>query len=589
MKTATLTGCLIILLFPFIGYAQGEPFAMTVLNQKPSQPADRYRLMHPFDITYGQDNFLYITEKVGRICRVDTGTGIRTIILDIRNKVYLGINRNGPGGTATGISQNGMLGMALHPGFSTIPGKDSIYVAYCYNNQYLRISRFFYNAATDTCTNETTLIEGLPSSPDHSSGRMIIGADQKIYYSCGDLGYNQFGNKCREILSQHLPSASDIQNQTYTRYAGKILRINLDGSIPDDNPQWNNVRSHIFTVGHRNPQGLVWEKEPSNGSPLPTLTPGGRLFSSEHGPNSDDEINVLESGRNYGWPYIAGDTDNVNYRYNRWFEATNCNGINFEENPNYTPAGATYTREKDAPASVKNNFRKPLKSVYTSCGSQSVTTCELVNGGWLKFPTIAPSSIEFYELNIGKGIPGWYPSLLVPTLRKGTLYRFKLDPSGSTIISDSIPYFGSANRYRDIAMSPDGKIYIITDSTGSTSGPSAQNPTTLTHRGAILVFRYTGSVLALPDPQTPLPGTPVVQISVYPNPATAQIHIRLGKIRHQPVTYRLYDMAGRVVISGVTSRSLHSLAVADLRRGMYVLTLHDGNGTELKKEKIILQ
>lgn len=590
MKTASLVGCLFILTIPLIGYTQDEPFSMTVLNQKPALPADRYRLMHPFDITYGADNFLYITEKVGRISRVDTGTGMRKTILDIRNKVYLGLSFNGSGGV-DGISQNGMLGMALHPGFSTVPGKDSIYVAYCYNNQYLRISRFYFNFATlsAVAASETVLIEGLPSSPDHTSGRLIVGGDNKLYYSCGDLGHNQFGNKCKEILAQFLPSLTDIQNKTYTRYSGKILRINMDGTVPSDNPLWNGVRSHIFSIGHRNPQGLVWEKEPSNGSPFPTLTSGGRLYSSEHGPNTDDEVNIIESGRNYGWPYIAGDTDNVNYKYNRWFQATNCGSINYVEDPSYVPAGVNSILEKDAPADVKNNFRKPLKSVYTTCGSQSVNKCQIASGGWLKFPTIAPSSIEFYELNIGKGIPGWYPSLLVPTLRRGTLYRFKLDPSGTTIISDSIPYFGSANRYRDIAMSPDGKIYIVTDSVGSTSGPSAQNATALTHRGAILEFRYTGTVLALPDPWQPGKPDAATVITVYPNPAGAVLHISLGKIRHMPVIYNLYDMTGRVALSGRITKDRHSLAVGHLPRGMYVLRLHDDNGTEIKKEKIVLQ
>lgn len=588
MKSFSLIS-LLILSITFIGYAQDEPFSLTVLNQKPAIPSDRYRLMHPFDITYGADNYLYITEKPGRICRVDTGTGIRKVILDIRSKVYLGISRDGSG-AATGISQNGMLGMALHPGFSTVPGKDSIFVAYCYNSQFLRISRFYFDFATTNIvpSSETVLIEGIPSSPDHSSGRLIIGGDNKLYYSCGDMGHNQFNNKCKEILAQYLPSLTDIQNKNYARYSGKILRIEFDGSIPADNPLWSNVRSHIFTIGHRNPQGLVWQKEPSNGTPFPTLTMGGTLYSSEHGPNTDDEINILESGKNYGWPYIAGDTDNVNYRYNHWFEATNCSSIGYVEDPGYTPAGATYTLEKNAPASVKANFRKPLKSTYTTCGALSVSKCEIANGGWLKFPTIAPSSIEFYELNIGKGVPGWYPSLLVPTLRRGTVYRFKLDPSGTTIISDSIPYFGSADRYRDIALSPDGKIYIITDSIGSTSGPSAQSPGTLTHRGAILVYKYTGTVLSLPGPEKPGLPDPATVVTIYPNPAGAVLNISLGKIRHMPVTYQLYDITGRIALSGVITKDRIALPVAHLKRGLYVLKLYDDNRTEIKHQKVLL-
>src|SRR5690606_29590328 len=117
---------------------------------------------------------------------------------------------------------------------------------------------------------------------------------EKLYYSCGDLGHNQFGNRCQPIRSQQDPSASDVTNENYQNYSGKTLRINFDGSIPLDNPVFSGVRSHIFTKGHRNPQGLVWEKTASGGFSFPVAAPGGKLFSSEHGPRTDDEINVLE-------------------------------------------------------------------------------------------------------------------------------------------------------------------------------------------------------------------------------------------------------------------------------------------------------
>ena len=74
---------------------------------------------------------------------------------------------------------------------------------------------------------------------------------------------------------------------------GKVLRLNLDGSIPKDNPSFNGVVSHIYTLGHRNPQGLAF-------------APNGKLLQSEQGPNSDDEINLVLKGGNYGWPNVAG-------------------------------------------------------------------------------------------------------------------------------------------------------------------------------------------------------------------------------------------------------------------------------------------
>lgn len=543
--------------------------------------------MHPFDIVYGPDNHLYITEKVGRILRVDTGTGVRQVILDIRSSVALNIDRSGAGGAATGIGQNGMLGLALHPGFGQGTGQDSIFVAYSNRSDSIRIVRYKYNGgASPSLTNPLILLQRIPAGGDHSTGRLIVGADNKLYYSCGDLGHNQFGNKCLEIRSQLLPSQNDINNKVYTRYSGKVLRINFDGSIPSDNPEWNGVRSHIYTVGHRNPQGLVWEKNPSNGASFPVLTPGGRLFSSEHGPNTDDEINSLESGRNYGWPYIAGDTDEVNYQYVNWSTATNCNGQGFVENPFHIPGGATVLQEKNAPASVKANFRRPLFKAYTVCTPLPASQCD-IDDGWLKYPTIAPSSIEYYHLNTGRGIPNWYPSLLVPTLRTGTLFRYRLNAARDMIISDSIRYFKSMNRYRDIALSPDGKIFIITDSIGSTSGPSGSNPTDLEKRGAILVFEFAGILLPVEE----RPGRPAARYitSVYPNPASSYIQVETEPAVQKPIRYRLVDITGKLVASEQVARNNFTIEAGRFRRGVYILKLYNGYGAEIRMDKIILQ
>lgn len=574
---------------PLASFSQIEPFSQKVLNTLPG--SGNYRLAHPFDIVYGPDNFLYITEKLGRIVRVDTGTGMRQILLDIRSRVSLTISRDGTNGPATSIGQNGMLGLALHPDFGKGTGKDSIYVAYTPTpmGSGFRISRFRYNGgANPSLTNETILIEGIPSSNDHSSGRLVIGPDYKLYYTCGDRGHNQFGNKCMEILSQTLPTAAHITARNYTNYSGKVLRINMDGSIPADNPTWDGVRSHIYTIGHRNPQGLVWEKNPALGTSYPVMTPNGKLFSSEHGPNTDDELNILESGRNYGWPFIAGDSDNVNYQYVRWFQANNCNSIGFVENPYNVPSGATVTQERQAPQAVKNNFRKPLKRAYTECTGLPASQCAIASG-WLRYPTIAPSSVEYYNLNSGMGIPGWYPSLLVTTLRRGRVYRFKLNATKDGIIGDSIPYFASVNRYRDIALSPDGKIFLITDSIGSTSGPSGSDQSNLVNRGAILMYKYTGTTLAL-DPNNPNGSDPnPYQIEVFPNPATVFINVTIGRIIHKPIRYRLYDVAGRIAMENTVTSSNFNIYVKNLKRGMYVLKLYNGYNVEVRNEKVVLQ
>lgn len=581
MKNVILLLLFPLILFSSLIYAQNEPFTKTVLNEKPT--AGGYRLAHPFDIVYGPDNFLYITEKIGRIVRVDTGTGARQIILDIQNLVTLNITRSGSG-AATNIGQNGMLGLALHPQFAN--GHDTVFVAYSYNASNIRIVKYKFNPGpSPSLTNPVTVIQGIPAGGDHSTGRLIVGADNKLYYSCGDLGHNQFGNRCLEIRSQMLPSQAEINSANYALYSGKILRINFDGSIPADNPVWNGVRSHIYTIGHRNPQGLVWEKNPSNGYTFPTLMVGGKLFSSEHGPNTDDEVNSIESGRNYGWPYIAGDTDEVNFQYINWSTATNCNQA-FVESPFYIPAGATVIQEKNAPAEVKANFRKPLVKAYTDCSPLPSSVCEIANGGWLKFPTIAPSSIEFYHLNSGRGIPNWYPSLLVPTLRTGTLFRYRLNAARDMIIGDSIQYFKSVNRYRDIALSPDGKIYIITDSIGSTSGPSGSNQTNLANKGAILVFQYTGTILPIDEKPRE---APKYVTSVFPNPATSFIQVETEPAVQRPIRYRLVDITGKLVLDDQSSRNNFSIPVERFKRGIYILKLYNALGAEVRMDKIVLQ
>lgn len=587
-KICTYVLFYVLLFFPLYTAAQGEPFSVMELNTKAG--SGNYRLAHPFDIVYGPDDHLYITEKIGRIVRVDTATGQRQIILNHTSQVYLNISRNGSG-AATGIGQNGMLGLAIHPQFGQNVNKDSIFVAYSYNSSSIRISRFKYNGgASPSLTGETILIQGIPAGGDHSTGRMIIGGDNKLYYSCGDLGNNQFDNKCNPIRSQMLPTAGQISSANYSNYSGKILRINFDGSIPSDNPLWNSVRSHIYTIGHRNPQGLIWQRYPGwcEVGQKHLLMPGGKLFSVEHGPNSDDEINVIESGKNYGWPYIAGDTDQVNYQFVNWSTATNCNSLGFVENPYHEPAGATIMQERQAPASVKSNFRKPLKSIYTTCTPQPASQCELA-GNWLKFPTVAPSSVEFYNMTSGRGIPGWYPSLLVTTLRKGKVYRFKMNNDMTAIISDSITLFSSVNRYRDIALSPDGKIYMITDSIGSTSGPSGSNQANLVNKGSILVATYTGhQTLPVRDVR---PGRPIVDfaINVFPNPASSFINVEFTRTPHMPVRYRLYDLMGKIVLENISTKNVFNIPVSQLKRGVYILKLINGYDLEMRVDKIVLQ
>lgn len=433
----------------------------TVTNLTPNNA-----LNFPGEITYGPDGFLWITERVGKkVVRVNKTTGAITTMIDLSAQVYQ---------TA---GQDGLFGIAIHPAlYANIATTTNnyVYIAYTYNSsgRKLRISRFTFNNGPKTLSGEQVLLQGLPASNDHNSGRIKIGPDMKLYYTIGDQGNNQFANACSPILAQNLPTSSS----DYASYQGKILRLNLDGTIPSDNPTLAGVQSHVYTYGHRNPQGLVFAQN-------------GTLYSSEHGAKVDDELNIIVPAKNYGWPLIAGYFDNMAYGYCNWSTASPCNAGSFSDHN--CAAGVTPIDEFTSfPAGPPTNFMPPI-------GTYGSTSSTDPSGGFLGWPTVAPASIDIYELN---KIPNWGRSLLIPTLKKGTIYRAKLAPDGNSIIGDTYEIFHSSNdRYRDVALDPDGvTIYAVTDNTGSTSGPSGTTAVTIVNPGVIVKIQYTGPTVVSP-------------------------------------------------------------------------------------------
>ncbi|SEP92689.1 PQQ-dependent sugar dehydrogenase [Flavobacterium urocaniciphilum] len=433
----------------------------TVTNLTPNNA-----LNFPGEITYGPDGFLWITERVGKkVVRVNKTTGAISTMIDLSAQVYQ---------TA---GQDGLLGFAIHPDLYTniaTTTNNYVYIAYTYNSggRKLRISRFTFNNGPKTLSGEQMLLENMPASNDHNSGRLKIGPDMKLYYTFGDQGNNQFANACNPILAQNLPTSPT----NYTNYQGKILRINLDGTIPSDNPTLAGVQSHVYTYGHRNPQGLVFAQN-------------GTLYSSEHGAKVDDELNIIVPGKNYGWPLIAGYFDNMSYNYCNWSTASPCNAGSFSDD--VCAAGVTPVDEFTSyPSGPPSNFMPPI-------GTYNSTSAVVPTGGFLGWPTVAPASIDIYELN---KIPNWGRSLLIPTLKKGTIYRAKLAPDGNSIMGGVYENFHSSNdRYRDIALDPDGvTFYAVTDNTGSTSGPSGSTAVTIVNPGVIVKIQYTGPTVVSP-------------------------------------------------------------------------------------------
>lgn len=321
-------------------------------------------LFIPWEITWGPDQHIWFTQKNGYICRLNPETSQTDTLWHQANTVILG--------------EGGMLGMAVHP--MLLSGQPYVYVAYEYESggNYLeRIQRLTYNAATNTLGSPLTLIDTIPGAMFHNGCRMTL-ADNYLFVATGDATV--------AARAQDLSSLN-----------GKILRLNLDGTVPADNPI---AGSYVYSWGHRNAQGLVFAN--------------GRLYSSEHGPNTDDEINIIEKGRNYGWPDVAGFCD--------------------------LPAEMTFCAD--------SNVVEPL---------------------YIWTPTIAPAGMDYYSHAM---FPALQQSLILATLKDQKLYRLKLNSTLDGI--DSVAAIPGVNfgRLRDVCIAPDGRIFIST-SNSNASGSGA--------------------------------------------------------------------------------------------------------------------
>jgi len=495
---------------------------------------DKQRMPH--DLVYGPDNNIWYTERfAGKVSFVDPSTGVKTSVLTLGSKMVL----------VSG--QDGLMGLALHPNFLT--GSPYVYISYTYQSlsstvRKTRIERYTYNFSTKLLEQPVTVLENIPGSNDHNSARIAIGPDLKLYYSVGDMGAGQFDNTSRTNNAQNL-----------SIYEGKILRLNTElvsGSwIPQDNPYTNGGQpTAVYTFGHRNPQGLVWGNV--NGSDI--------LYSSEHGPFSDDEINIIERGRNYGWPQVAG----------------YCDG-----NYNGKVIGGFTVVDEQANC-VALNAKEPLRSIFPSSNPPS-------DGDNMTWPSMAPSGTDFYG---STGIPGWQNSLLIASLKKGVIIRYKLSNDGQSIISDTINYFRGMGRFRDVVVSPDGlKIYVACDSSGSTSGPTGNVTTTPANPGSILEFTYQPPTITKALTQQLAEST--VQndlrdkaIDVYPNPASNYIVVYNYDI--SPTHIFLYDVSGKLVMSRQSKDLATRLDVTKLVSGVYVLTVKGADGKIRRNEKMII-
>lgn len=320
----------------------------------------------PWDLERWNTDTLIFTERTGAIKRLALNTGKVDTLCEVQD---LAIE-----------SQSGLMGLQLHPDFPSVP---SIFVAYSYyvgTDIRMRVERFEYDAVNDTLLADAVVVDDIPSSNTNIGGRMLVTANNELFLTVGDAKESS--------LAQMVGSAH-----------GKVHRFHLDGTIPNDNPIPNNS---LYTFGHRNPQGLA-------------ITGDGHLFISEHGPSSDDELNLLEPERNYGWPAITGTCNAGNQSI--------CDSLNMME---------------------------PLVA-------------------WS--PTIAPAGIEYCNLST---IPEWENSLLVASLKEQRLFIVNLNASVTEAERVSWILTKEYGRLRDVLIA-DGHVFMCTSNRDALGEPTSQD------------------------------------------------------------------------------------------------------------------
>ncbi|HXD15979.1 MAG TPA: PQQ-dependent sugar dehydrogenase [Vicinamibacterales bacterium] len=253
----------------------------------------------PWSLVFMPDGRLLVPERHGRVRVIDTARGTADIALTIDNVFTEG--------------EAGLLGLALDPAFAS---NRLVYVYYTARSSGGAANRVVrYRESGGRLAEPVVLLDNIPANTIHDGGRLRFGPDGLLYITAGDAA--------NEELAQDVAS-----------YAGKILRINADGTTPRGNP----FSSPIYSYGHRNPQGLDWH--PATGD----------LWASEHGATGNDEINVVEGGANYGWPLIQGNETLPGMR----------EPITFY-NPAIAPSGASFYRGQRFPQFTNNLFVATLR------------------------------------------------------------------------------------------------------------------------------------------------------------------------------------------------------------------------------------
>jgi glucose/arabinose dehydrogenase len=319
----------------------------------------------PWGMCFLSANQLLVTERKGAVRLIDIDNG-RVRLL-----------KNVPDVFAEG--QGGMLDIALSPDYKKDGWVYFTYVKDVEGEGATVLARAKLLAETFSDWQELLVTKSTTDTTRHFGSRIAFDEHGHVFFTVGDRGVRK--------------NAQDLSN-----HAGSIMRLNLDGSVPEDNPFTKNKRllPEVWSVGHRNPQGLVYDGE------------NNRLWSIEHGPRGGDEINLIKSGANYGWPIIS-------YGKEYW-------------NPMAVGEGTH-----------RKGMEQPVK-VY--------------------IPSIAPGSLLLYSAS---ALPDWKGNLLLGALKLQHINRIVLSQQGEVVKEERL--LEELNeRIRALTQSPQGWLYFSTDS-----------------------------------------------------------------------------------------------------------------------------
>ncbi len=332
----------------------------------------------PWQIAFSPDGRIFFTERGGQL-RIIDGDGK---LLEEPAKIL-----------DVGAVEGGLLGIALDTNFEE---NHFVYLYYTYSSDFIftynRVSKFVEE--DNRLTDEQILVDKIPGGPIHDGGRIKFGPDGKLYITTGEAG------------NPHL--AQDLNS-----LGGKILRINADGTIPQDNPFEG---SPIFSYGHRNPQGVDWDPATQ------------KLVITEHGPSGEmgfahDEINVIKPGQNYGWPKVIGDETEPGLQSPLIHSGTET----------WAPSGATFYTSDNIPEWEGKFFFANLRGAHLR-----VLDLDLEN------------NVDDDDDMMGK--------------EEG-------EAKEQRVVSTQVLFKDQFGRLRDAAIGPDGNLYLLTSNRDGRGSP----------------------------------------------------------------------------------------------------------------------